>query len=87
LEAIRLTYPGLLPAQAREWEEFFRSVTDIEVELDVAGLTVTGDAAEARLEGVYVFRNPSTRRIQREPVSFQAVLRREAGRWHIASLR
>jgi tRNA A-37 threonylcarbamoyl transferase component Bud32 len=87
LEAIRRTYPGLLPSQALEWEEFFRSVTDIEVELDVSDLKVSGSAAEARLEGVYVFRNPSTRRTQREPVAFQATLRREGTRWRIASLR
>jgi hypothetical protein len=87
LDAIRRSYPGLLPAQAREWEEFFRNVTDIDVELGVAGLTVKGDAAEARLEGVYVFRNPSTRRTQREPVAFQATLRREGSGWLIASLR
>jgi hypothetical protein len=87
LEAIRSTYPGLLPSQAREWEQFFQSVTDIDVELGVSDLKVSGDAAEARLEGVYVFRNPSTRRIQREPVGFQAALRREGGRWRIASLR
>jgi hypothetical protein len=87
VEAIRRTYPGLLPAQAREWEEFFGGVTDIEVELDVTGLKVAGDVAEARLEGVYVFRNPSTRRTQRESVAFQATLRREGSRWRIASLR
>jgi hypothetical protein len=87
LDAIRQAYPGLLPAQAREWEEFFGSVTDIDVELDVADLAMKGDAAEARLEGVYVFRNPSTRRTQREPVSFLATLRREGTRWFIASLR
>jgi tRNA A-37 threonylcarbamoyl transferase component Bud32 len=87
LEAIRRTYPGLLPSQARDWEEFFRSVSDIDVELAVSDLKVSGSAAEARLEGVYVFRNPSTRRTQREPVGFQATLRREGTRWRIASLR
>ncbi len=87
LEAIRRTYPGMLPSQAREWEEFFRSVTDIDVELAVGDLKVSGNAAEARLEGVYVFRNPSTHRTQHEPVGFQATLRREGTRWRIASLR
>jgi hypothetical protein len=87
VEAIRRTYPGLLPEQAREWEEFFRGVTDIEVELNLTGLKVTGDAAEAGLAGVYIFRNPSTRRTQRETVAFQASLRREGNRWRIASLR
>ena len=87
LVAIRSTYPGLLPSQAREWEEFFQSVTDIDVELAVSDLKVAGNAAEARLEGVYVFRNPSTRRTQHEPVGFLATLRREGTRWRIASLR
>ncbi len=67
VEAIRRTYPGLSPEQAREWEEFFKGVTDIRVDLNVAGLKVNGDAAEARLAGVYVFDNPSTHRTQREP--------------------
>ncbi len=87
LDAIRRTYPGLLPSQAREWEQFFATVTDVDVELAVNDLKVTGEAAEARLEGVYVFRNPSTRRTQREPVTFQATLRRDGDRWRIASLR
>jgi hypothetical protein len=87
VEAIRRTYPGLSPVQAREWEEFFRGVTDIQVELQVTELRVQGDAAEAGLAGVYVFTNPSTHRIQREPVSFRASVRREGGRWRIAALR
>ena len=87
LDAIRRTYPGLLPSQAREWEQFFQSVAEIDVELAVNDLKVAGDTAEARLEGVYVFRNPTTRRTQREPVAFQATLRREGNRWRIASLR
>ena len=33
VEAVRRAYPGLMPAQAREWEEFFRGVSDIQVEL------------------------------------------------------
>jgi hypothetical protein len=57
------------------------------VELNVAGLKVAGDAAEAQLAGVYIFNNPSTHRTQRENVAFQASLRREGNRWRIASLR
>ncbi len=87
LDAIRRTYPGLQPEQAREWEEFFRGVTDIKVELEVRELKVTGDAAEAGLAGVYLFTNPSTHRNQREPVTFRASLRREGGQWRITSLR
>ncbi len=87
VEAIRRTYPGLQPTQAREWEKFFEGVSDIDVELEVTDLKVTGDVAEAGLSGVYVFANPSTHRTQREPVSFRATLRREGTRWRITSLR
>ena len=87
VEAIRRIYPGLSPEQTREWEDFFGGVTDIQVELQVTDLKVAGDAAEAGLAGVYVFANPSTHRTQREPVTFQASLRREGTRWRIASLR
>jgi hypothetical protein len=87
VQAIRRIYPGLSPEKAREWEEFFRGVTDISVELGVTDLKVAGDAADARLEGVYLFRNPSSRRTQREAIAFQATLRREGNRWRIASLR
>ena len=87
MEAVRRVYPGLTPVQTREWEEFFRGVSDIEVELHVTALQVTGDSAEAQLAGLYVFDNPSTHRTQRESVTFQARLRREADRWRIASLR
>jgi hypothetical protein len=87
VEAVRRVYPGLTPTQTREWEEFFRGVSDIEVELNVTSLQVTGDSAEAQLAGLYVFDNPSTHRTQRENVTFQARLRREGDRWRIASLR
>jgi tRNA A-37 threonylcarbamoyl transferase component Bud32 len=87
VEAVRRVYPGLTPTQTREWEEFFRGVSDIEVELHVTALEVTGDSAEAQLAGLYVFDNPSTHRTQRESVAFQARLRREGDHWRIASLR
>jgi hypothetical protein len=87
VDAIRKTYPGLQPQQAREWEEFFRGVNDVQVELQVTDLKVNGDAGEAALSGVYLFANPGTHRTQREPVSFRATVRREGGRWRIAALR
>ena len=87
VDAVRRVYPGLSLRQAREWEEFFGGVGDIEVELSVTELQVAGDSADAQLAGVYVFENPSTGRTQRESVSFRARLERSGGRWRIASLR
>jgi hypothetical protein len=87
VDAIRRVYPGLSAAQAQEWQEFFRGVGAIDVDLDVGALQVNGDAADAQLAGVYVFEDPGTRRTRRENVGFQAQLRREGGRWRITSLR
>jgi hypothetical protein len=87
VEAIRRVYPGISPAQSQEWEDFFRGVPAIDVELEVTGLQVSGDAAAAQLAGVYVFVDPGTHRTKRENVAFQAQLKREGDHWRIASLR
>ena len=87
IPAIRRVYPGLSPAQSKEWEDFFGAVDQIDVDLAVSDLAVSGDSADARLSGVYVFQNPGNRRTQREPVSFQARLRRMGGEWRIELLR
>ena len=87
IPAIRRVYPGLSPAQSKEWEDFFGAVNAIDVDLSVSDLAVSGDSADARLSGVYVFQNPGNRRTQREPVSFQARLRRMGGEWRIEVLR
>jgi hypothetical protein len=89
IPAIRRVYPGLSPAQSKDWEDFFAAVSAIDVDLTVSDLAVSGDSADARLSGVYVFQNPGSRRTVREPVSFQAHLRRQGGGgdWHIETLR
>jgi tRNA A-37 threonylcarbamoyl transferase component Bud32 len=87
IPAIRRVYPGLSPAQSKDWEDFFAAVSAIDVDLAVSDLAVSGDSADARLSGVYVFQNPGTRRTVREPVSFQAHLRRQGGDWRIETLR
>jgi hypothetical protein len=87
IPAIRRVYPGLSPAQSKDWEDFFGAVSAIDVELEVSDLAVRGDSADARVSGVYVFQNPGTRRTQREPVSLQARLHRAGSEWRIESLR
>jgi hypothetical protein len=87
IPAIRRVYPGLSPEQSKDWEDFFAAVSAIDVDLAVSDLAVSGDSADARLSGVYVFQNPGTRRMVREPVSFQAHLRRQGGDWRIETLR
>jgi tRNA A-37 threonylcarbamoyl transferase component Bud32 len=87
IPAIRRVYPGLSPAQSKDWEDFFGAVGEIDVELAVSDLAVSGDSADARVGGVYVFQNPGTRRTVREPVSLEARLRRQGGEWRIEALR
>ena len=77
---------ALPPGQARDWEQFFKAVSTIDVELRVTRLAVTGSTAVAGLDGVYIFDNPSTHRLQREDVRFVARLRREPGGWQIESV-
>jgi hypothetical protein len=87
LPGIRRVYPGLQPRQALDWERFFEAVSEIEVDLRITKLDVSGPTAVADLAGVYTFTDPSTRRLQRENVSFVARLRQAAGGWRIESIR
>jgi hypothetical protein len=84
---IRQAYPGLTTEQAKEWEQFFSAVSDIEVTLQVTRLDVHGDTGEASLSGVYAFTDPATRRPRRDNVNLLATLRRDARGWRIESLR
>jgi serine/threonine protein kinase len=84
---IRQAYPGLKPGQAKEWEQFFSAVDDIEVKLQMTRLDVHGETGEASLSGVYVFTDPATRRPRRDSVSLLATLRRDARGWRIESLQ
>jgi len=87
LPAIRKVYPGIQPAQVRDWQQFFEAVSAIDVELKITRLDVAGAAAEAGLAGVYVFIDPSSRRERREDVSLVARLKRDPSGWRIESLR
>jgi hypothetical protein len=87
LPAIRRVYPTLQPSQAREWEQFFDAVAEIDVELRVAVLQVSDGSADAELAGVYSFTDPSSRRLKHENVRFSARLRRDSSGWRIESLR
>jgi hypothetical protein len=87
VDAIKRVYPGMLPRQALDWEQFFQAVDHIDVQLDVTGLDVAGNTAQAQLSGVYNFTDPGTRRPRHENVSFIAALQRDGGKWLIQSLR
>jgi hypothetical protein len=85
VQQVRRAYPGLTPQQAQVWRDFFGMVTDLKVDLAIKQLQITGDVAEAQVEGVSQY--SQSRRPQRQPVSFHATLDRSSGAWRIASIR
>ncbi|MEO6057786.1 MAG: hypothetical protein ABIQ49_13205 [Gemmatimonadales bacterium] len=87
LAELRRVYPAMTAGQQQGWEQFFRLVHDVKADLSVGTLDLTGATAEAQVGGTYTYLNSSTQRAERRPVSFQATLRREEGRWRIAQIR
>ena len=85
VQQVRRAYPGLTPQQAQVWRDFFGMVTDMKVDLAIKQLQITGDVAEAQVEGFNQY--VQGRRPQRQPVSFHATLDRASGAWRIASIR
>ena len=85
VQQVRRAYAGLTPQQAQVWRDFFGMVTDMKVDLAIKQLQITGDVAEAQVEGFNQF--VQGRRPQRQPVSFHATLDRTSGSWRIASIR
>jgi len=85
VQQVRRAYPGLTPQQAQVWRDFFGMVTDLRVDLAIKQLQITGDVAEAQVEGLSQY--VQSRRPQRQPVSFHATLDRASGAWRIASIR
>ena len=85
VQQVRRAYPGLTPQQAQQWRDFFGMVSDLKVDLAIKQLQITGDVAEAQVEGLSQY--IQSRRAQRQPVSFHATLDRASGAWRIASIR
>lgn len=86
IEQLRGAYPGLTSRQQQAWEEFFRSVRDLTVNLNVEQVGVTGSTAEVRVAGAYAYRNQTLGRDERAPVVFQARLERGADGWRLISI-
>jgi hypothetical protein len=84
---IRRVYPGMTPVQERGWDQFFQLVRDVKAQLDVSQLDTAGSSATARIIGNYTYRNSSTGRTERQPVSFQAILHRTEAGWRIGEVR
>jgi hypothetical protein len=85
VQQVRRAYPGLTTQQAQVWRDFFGMVNDLKVDVAIKQLQITGDVAEAQVEGFSDF--VQNRRPQRQPMTFHATLERTSGAWRIASIR
>jgi serine/threonine protein kinase len=85
VQQVRRAYPGLTPQQAQVWRDFFGTVNDLKVDIAIKQLQITGDVAEAQVEGLSQY--TQSRRPQRQPLSFHATLERTSGTWRIGSIR
>jgi hypothetical protein len=85
VQQVRRSYPGLTPQQAQVWRDFFAMVRDLQVDIAIKQLQITGDAAEAQVEGFNQYLQ--NRRPQRQPMSFRATLERTGGAWRISSIQ
>jgi serine/threonine-protein kinase len=85
VQQVRRSYPGLTPQQAQVWRDFFGMVSELKVDLAIKQLQITGEVAEAQVEGTSQFMQ--NRRQQQQPMSFHATLDRSSGTWRIGSIR
>ncbi len=86
--ALRRVYPGLTPREERVWRDFFQLASDLKVDLRVTELERQSESAvEAKLAGTFDYRNTSTRRNDRQPVTFRARLERGPAGWRITAIR
>ncbi len=87
LAEIRRVYPGLTPAQARAWEQFFESVRSVTATFTIAEIELAEGTAEASVTGSYDFVNRRGGRTEHRPASFRATLRRDGSVWRIGTVR
>jgi len=85
VQQVRRVYPGLTPQQTQVWRDFFGMVSGLKVDLAIKQLVITGDAAEAQVEGFSQF--TQNHRQERQPMTFHTTLQRVDGIWRIASIR
>ena len=86
LAALRRLYPEMTAAQAQGFQDFFAFTRTLNASLSVSSLQVDGASADAQLTGLYEFVTNAGRDL-RQPLSFQATLRRESNGWRFVSIR
>jgi hypothetical protein len=84
LAQLRAAYPGLTAEQERSWREFFGSITEIRVTLNIQNLEISDDQARARLAATYEYR---ARAHQTQHLDLTAALERRPSGWQITAIR
>jgi hypothetical protein len=84
---VRSAYPGLTTAQQESWQRFFDRVRNLKASLIITEVSVSGTTAEATIGGVYEYDNATTGRAERRPVTFAAILTRDANGWRLTTIR
>jgi serine/threonine-protein kinase len=87
LQDLRRVYPGMTSVQQRGWEQFFQLVRDVEADLSLTQLVVSGGSAEGQITGAYTYLNTSTGRAEHQPVSFRASFKSDGGKWRLVQVR
>jgi tRNA A-37 threonylcarbamoyl transferase component Bud32/outer membrane biosynthesis protein TonB len=87
LAGLQRVYPGMTGVQQRGWEQFFQLVRNVDAELALSSFQLVNGGAESQVTGTYSYLNTSTGRSERQPVSFHATFRRQAGQWQISQVR
>jgi hypothetical protein len=87
LADLQRVYPAMSGMQQRGWEQFFELVRDVDAELSMSRLAVSGSRAEGDITGSYTYLNTSTGRREQQPVSFHAIFKSEGGRWRMVAVK
>jgi hypothetical protein len=74
-------------AQERGWEQFFQLTRDVNAELSVPQLQVSGPTADGVVSGSYTYLNTSNGKVTTQPVTFRATFRAENGKWRLVAVR
>jgi hypothetical protein len=87
VDEIRRVYPGITAAQQQQWNGFFRSVRNFKARLAVDQLSVAGANAETHISAVYAYESRSSGQADRQNLTLQATLTRDASGWRLTSIR
>ena len=82
---MRRLYPGMTAAQQQGWEQFFRSVRNIQATLAITRYEVSNDVGELSVGGGYDYDGSGGR--QHQPASFRATVAPEGGGWKFRTIR